>query len=168
MTATDFNDSCEKLSSGKIVFIITSKQVGDAAEYLVAGMLGISGVPATKMLDNQPGFDLIALPTDGRKPQRVSVKCRSQSNAYAGAPYLCSDEFEWLAFVYLLKGGGYRCWLIPRDVCDASFKPSKVKGKEMLNLHANQIIHQFARFERNFVLADNPVEPPVLRPAPCA
>lgn len=85
-----------------IVTEITHKQIGDAAENLIAALLGLAGVPTTKMLDNQPGFDLIALPTDGRPPQRVSVKCRSQANAYAGAPYPPSDAFDWLAFVYLL------------------------------------------------------------------
>jgi len=140
-----------------IITTITSKQVGDAAEYLVAGLLGLAGVPTTKMLDNQPGFDLIALPIDGRPPQRVSVKCRSQSNAYAGAPYLPGDTFDWLAFVYLLDGGGYRCWLIPRVVCDAEFRKWNVKGKLMMNLHANRIIAKFARFESNFALHPDPV-----------
>jgi hypothetical protein len=135
---------------------ITRKQVGDAAEYLIAGLLGLSGVPTTKMLDNQPGFDLISLPRDGRKPQRVSVKCRSKSNAYAGAPYLPSDKFDWLAFVYLLRDGGYRCWLIPRKVCDAKFNRWNVKGELRMNCHANRIIREFARFENNFTLVSNP------------
>ena len=139
-----------------IVTQITRKQIGDAAEYLIAGLLGLAGVPTTKLLDNQPGFDLIALPTDGRPPQRVSVKCRSQSNAYAGAPYLPIDTFDWLAFVYLLNGGGYRCWLIPRQVCDAQFNKWNVKGKTMMNCHANRIIDNFGRFENNFTL--NPAD----------
>ncbi len=57
---------------------ITGKQIGDGGEYLVAGLLTLGGTPTTKMLDNQPGFDLIALPSDGRPPQRVSVKDRKK------------------------------------------------------------------------------------------
>ena len=49
--------------------------MGDAAEMLVAAELTLSGVPALKVPDNWPGYDVIAQPRN-KEPQRISVKCR--------------------------------------------------------------------------------------------
>jgi hypothetical protein len=35
---------------------------GDAAEHYVISMLGFNNVPASKMPDNWPGYDLVAQP----------------------------------------------------------------------------------------------------------
>lgn len=44
---------------------LTTKQRGDAAEHYVISMLGFNNIPASKMPDNWPGYDLVAqLPDD--------------------------------------------------------------------------------------------------------
>ncbi len=48
----------------------TSKQMGDACEMLVAAEVTLAGVPALKMPDNWPHYDVIAQPTVG-VPQRI-------------------------------------------------------------------------------------------------
>jgi hypothetical protein len=47
---------------------------GDAAEHYVISMLGFNSIPAAKMPDDWPGYDLVAQPPDGAQPLRVSVK----------------------------------------------------------------------------------------------
>ena len=41
---------------------LTTKQRGDAAEHYVISMLGFNGIPAAKMPDNWPGYDLVDAP----------------------------------------------------------------------------------------------------------
>jgi len=43
----------------------TPKQMGDSCEMLVAAELTLAGVPAMKMPDNWPGYDVIAQPKGG-------------------------------------------------------------------------------------------------------
>ncbi|TPJ53527.1 hypothetical protein FJ462_33180, partial [Mesorhizobium sp. B2-6-7] len=62
----------------------TSKQMGDAAEMIVAAELTLAGVPALKVPDNWPSYDVIAQPVDDA-PQRISVKARTFK---AGAAYV--------------------------------------------------------------------------------
>jgi hypothetical protein len=57
--------------------LYTSKQMGDACEMLVAAELTLAGVPAMKMPDNWPCYDVIAQPKNGGVPQRISVKSRT-------------------------------------------------------------------------------------------
>ena len=49
---------------------ITTKQVGDGGEYLVAGLLTLGGTPTTKMLENQRNFDTANMPA-GRNTSQV-------------------------------------------------------------------------------------------------
>jgi hypothetical protein len=51
----------------------TSKQMADACEILIAAELTLRGIPALKVPDLWPEYDVIAQPAD-REPQRVSVK----------------------------------------------------------------------------------------------
>ena len=55
----------------------TSKQMGDAGEMLVAAELTLAGVPAIKVPDNWPGYDVVAQPPGGERPVRISVKSRT-------------------------------------------------------------------------------------------
>src|SRR5208282_5993571 len=54
----------------------TSKQMGDACEMLVAGEVTLAGVPAFKMPDNWPHYDVIAQPKVG-VPQRIYARSRT-------------------------------------------------------------------------------------------
>jgi hypothetical protein len=86
---------------------------------LVAANLTLAGVPALKVPDNWPGYDVIAQPTDARGPQRISVKSRTfkpLGNAFV--TYDTADEFDWLAVVLLYPNGARRFYLLPRDVAD--------------------------------------------------
>ena len=81
---------------------MNTKQMGDACEMLVAGEMTLAGVPAIKMPDNWPGYDVIAQPKDGRAPQRISVKSRTfKRGGDTFVDYYAKDEFDWLAIVLL-------------------------------------------------------------------
>ena len=55
----------------------TTRQMGDACEMIVAAEMSLAGAPATKMPDGWPDYDVIAQPTSGGPPQRISVKSRT-------------------------------------------------------------------------------------------
>jgi hypothetical protein len=55
---------------------LTTKQRGDAAEHYVISMLGFNSIPAAKMPDNWPGYDLVAQRPNGAKSLRISVRFR--------------------------------------------------------------------------------------------
>ena len=101
----------------------TSKQMGDACEMLVAANLTLAGVPALKVPDNWPDYDVVAQRTDGSEPLRISVKSRtfkSVGNAYI--TYNTKDTFDWLAVVLLYPDNKRRFYLLPRAVADAIAK----------------------------------------------
>jgi hypothetical protein len=77
-----------------------NKQKGDACEMLVAAELTLAGVPALRVPDLWPGYDVIAHPPD-RASQRVSVKSRTAGNVrFVGFdPATC----DWLAIVLFLS-----------------------------------------------------------------
>ena len=76
--------------------------MGDACEMLVAARLTLAGIPATKMPDGWPGYDVIAQPKGGGFPQRISVKSRTFRRGYDKfVGYDSRDEFDWLANVLL-------------------------------------------------------------------
>src|SRR5439155_12160624 len=80
----------------------TSKQMGDACEMLVAAEMTLAGVPAMKMADNWPCYDVIAQPQHGGPPQRISVKSRTFKRG--GDTFVVYDyrhPFDWLAIVLL-------------------------------------------------------------------
>jgi hypothetical protein len=130
---------------------ITTKQTGDGGEYLVAGLLTLGGTPTTKMLDNQPGFDLIALPTDGRPPQRVSVKTASR-DVWMG--YKPEDVFDWLAIVLVDASAGHRVFVVPRAVADERQSRSRPSSKWDMGRFCwrRNVPKLYAEFENNFTL----------------
>jgi hypothetical protein len=88
----------------------TSKQMGDSCEMLVAAELTLAGVPAMKMPDNWPCYDVIAQPRDGGPAQRISVKSRTfKRGGDTFVVYDARDQFDWLAIV-LLPGADTR-WI---------------------------------------------------------
>lgn len=110
----------------------TSKQMGDACEMLVAAELTLAGMPAMKVPDNWPCYDVIAQPPNGGQPQRISV--RSRTFKRGGGTYVSydvRDEFDWLAIV-LLAGAGVderRIYIVPRSVADAKARRDKPTSK---------------------------------------
>ena len=77
----------------------TRKQMSDACEMLVAAELTLAGMPALKMPDNWPGYDVIAQPVGTAMPQRISVKSRTFKPGPAYVDYKEGDSFDWLAIV---------------------------------------------------------------------
>jgi hypothetical protein len=53
---------------------VTSRQLWQAAEHHVIAQLGFQNIPATKMPDNWPDYDLIAQRLTDERPLRNSVK----------------------------------------------------------------------------------------------
>jgi hypothetical protein len=135
----------------------TSKQMGDACEMLVAAELTLAGVPALKVPDNWPGYDVIAQPA-GAPPQRISVKSRTFKRGATFVSYWEKDAFDWLAIV-LLPGGGEtrrRIFVVPRSVADAAARRNRptAKNADERYWRQDQVPILFARYENNFSLAD--------------
>ncbi|MCC3245436.1 hypothetical protein LG047_08895 [Methylocystis sp. WRRC1] len=136
--------------------LYTSKQMGDAAEMLIAAELTLAGIPALKVPDNWPGYDVIAQPPRCG-PVRISVKSRTFKRGADFVVYLESDIFDWLAVVLLHCEGERqrRFFLIPRAVADAQARRNKPTAKTALERYwrIDEFAELFAAFEDNFELA---------------
>lgn len=135
----------------------TSKQMGDACEMLVAGELTLAGIPALKVPDNWPDYDVIAQPRDGSVPQRISVKSRTfKRGGDTFVTYNADDQFEWLAVV-LLPGDGLKSrgtFIIPRKVADAKSRHDSPTAKTNERYwRQDETAVKFAKYKDNFGLS---------------
>jgi hypothetical protein len=134
----------------------TSKQMGDACEMLIAAQLTLAGIPAVKMPDNWPGYDVIAQPKGGGTPQRISVKSRTFKRGYDKFVGCDSrDEFDWLA-IELLPGEDQavsRFFLAPKVVADGRALRPRSRFPEDLYWRLDKIAEVLAEFEGNFNLS---------------
>jgi hypothetical protein len=134
---------------------LTRKQFGDAGEFYVLSELSFAGIPAQKMPDNWPGYDLIAQPV-GCLPQRINVKTVTWSeNPGRFIIYKKSDDFEWFAVVLVdCPEHKRRVFLIPRSALDAK----AMHGRETSKVYdesavlCRRVPAQFAEYENNFEL----------------
>ena len=133
----------------------TSKQMGGACEMLMAAELTLAGIPALKVPDNWPGYDVIAQPSRA-DIQRISVKSRTFKRGAAFVEYNCNDTFDWLAIV-LLPGDqelNRRIFIIPRELADRTAinnRPeTKYPDQRYWSIQAIPI--KFKLFENNFKL----------------
>lgn len=134
----------------------TKKQMGDACEMLVAVELTLAGVPALKVPDLWPGYDVIAQPPS-QNPQRISVKSRTFKDGAAFITYQSDDEFDWLAIVILEPGK--RCiYIIPRKLCDDTARRNAPSTKTANNRYwrINEIHKRFSAYKDNFSLQTDP------------
>lgn len=135
---------------------LTTKQRGDAAEHYVISMLGFNNIPASKMPDNWPGYDLVAQLPDDTKPLRVSVKFRTYSDgpgAYIG--YEPVEQFDFIALV-LKYPDRLRTWILPRAVANATaLNPGGSKSGKFTKREwqVKSIAKRFPAYENNFRLA---------------
>jgi hypothetical protein len=147
----------------------TNKQMGDACEMLIAAELTLAGVPALKVPDLWPAYDVIAQPRDDRPTQRVSVKSRTFKRGPAYVDYDLSDEFDWLAIVLLpnVAQNARRIFIIPRDVADANARHDKPTAKTATDTYwrIDEVAKLFANFEGNFSLQHSP-SPTASQPSP--
>ena len=133
----------------------TNKQMGDACEMLVAAELTLAGIPALKVPDGWPGYDVIAQPP-GTDPQRISVKSRTFASGAAYVEYAQTDIFDWLAIVLLpsTTESRRRVFIIPRDEADAKARRNNPTTKHAKARYwtITEVPKLFAAFEGNFSL----------------
>jgi hypothetical protein len=136
---------------------LTTKQRGDAAEHYVISMLGFNGIPAAKMPDNWPGYDLVAQPPDGAQPLRISVKFRTFSGDTTTTyfSYQPTDRFDFIAPVLKQPTGlSVRTWIVPRAVADATTYNPNPKGKTTERWWTLKTLEaRCSAFENNFGVA---------------
>jgi len=136
----------------------TSKQMGDACEMLVAAEMTLAGVPAIKVPDNWPGYDVIAQPQGDCAPQRISVKSRTfKRGGDTFVVYKVTDHFDWLAIV-LLPGEGVpdrRIYIVPRAFADANARRDKPTSKTAAERYWRQdeVPTLLAAFKNNYRLS---------------
>src|SRR5262249_40647538 len=109
----------DKEIAGMSERLYTTKQMGDACEMLVAAELTLAGVPALKVPDNWPDYDVVAQPPGGSL-QRISVKSRTFAKSGNFVGYNNSDQFDWLAIVILPSEGceTRRIFIVPRGIAE--------------------------------------------------
>jgi len=134
----------------------TSKQMGDACEMLIAAELTLAGIPALKVPDNWPGYDVVAQRKGGGPPLRISVKSRTYKRGAAFVSFFVEDPFEWLAIVLL--GNDHeqkrRLFLIPAEVAKREARRNKPTAKNANERYwrIDEVAERFSRFENNFKL----------------
>lgn len=135
----------------------TSKQMGDACEMLVAAELTLAGIPALKVPDNWPHYDVLAQPI-GREPQRISVKSRTFKRGPAFVDYKSTDQFDWLAIVILsdAASAARTIYLVPREVADSMARQDKPTSKTALLRYyrIDEVDRLFGAYREKFALDD--------------
>ena len=141
----------------------TRKQMGDACEMLVAAELTLAGLPALKVPDNWPHYDVIAQPPNGN-PVRISVKSRTFKKGSAFVEYQATDEFDWLAIVLLPSGEEKqrRVFMIPKELADQKARRNRPDAKFSKERYwrIDEVSKIFSNFENNFGLdSDGQAQP---------
>lgn len=141
--------------------LYTTKQMGDACEMLVAAELTLAGIPALKVPDNWPGYDVIAQPID-RPLQRISVKSRTFKRGSNFVDYWSPDQFDWLAIV-LLPGGELlerQIFLVPRALADELARRDKPQSKsaDQRYWRIDEVARVFTHYRNNFRLLTDGIE----------
>ena len=144
----------------------TSKQMGDACEMLLAAELTLAGIPALKVPDSWPHYDVIAQPL-GSLAQRISVKSRTFKRGAAFVEYNESDEFEWLAVVLLNGISGRAIYVIPRAEADRFARRDKPTSKtaKLRYYRIDEIERLFSAYRDNFALSYHHVSAECSQPA---
>ncbi|MDP9412516.1 MAG: hypothetical protein M3Q08_00095 [Pseudomonadota bacterium] len=146
----------------------TSKQMGDACEMLVAAELTLAGIPALKVPDNWPHYDVIAQPIS-LPAQRISVKSRTFKRGAAFVEYNDFDEFDWLAIVLLngTDGGSRSIYVIPRISADHQARQDKPTSKtaKLRYFRIDEVDRLFSGYRDNFTLSHKPAPMDLPRPA---
>lgn len=134
----------------------TSKQMGDACEMLVAAEMTLAGIPALKVPDNWPHYDVIAQPQTG-SAQRISVKSRTFKRGAAYVGYEADDQFDWLAVVILQAGDtlSRTIYVIPRIAADDDARRDRATSKTaaLRYFRIDEMDRLFGRYKDNFNLS---------------
>lgn len=140
-----------------VVRKFTSKQMGDACEMLVAAELTLAGIPALKVPDNWPHYDVIAQPL-ALPAQRISVKSRTYKRGAAFVEYREFDQFDWLAIVLLSAGdcSDRAIYVVPRTEADRFARQDKPTSKtaQIRYFRIDEVERLFSVYRNNFCLSD--------------
>ena len=135
----------------------TSKQMGDACEMLVAAELTLAGIPALKVPDNWPHYDVIAQPL-GAPAQRISVKSRTFKRGAAYVDYKAGDMFDWLAIVIISGEGGAlrQVYMVPKATADHHARRDKPTSRTANDRYfrIDEVERLFSAFSSNFTLGE--------------
>jgi hypothetical protein len=118
---------------------------------LVAAELTLAGIPAMKVPDNWPDYDVIAQPP-GEPPQRISVKSCGFRAGSANHIAIRGDRFDWLAIVLLDDGAETkrRLFIVPAKVAlERSYDASYRGGR---GVRVGRVPALFADYEGNVTL----------------
>ena len=131
--------------------------MGDSCEMLVAAEMTLAGMPAMKVPDNWPHYDVVAQPPDGGNAQRISVKGRTFKRGASFVSYNANDKFDWLAIV-LLPGGELPqrpFFIIPREVADRLARKDKETSRTRHQRYwrLDEVADNLARYANNFCLS---------------
>jgi hypothetical protein len=93
---------------------LTTKQFGDACEYAVLAELSFAGLPATKMPDGWPGYDLMV---GGRTDSRISVKGMRYIDKPGANKFwrFHPDGWDWLAVTRFNADQTRTIYIAPRE-----------------------------------------------------
>jgi hypothetical protein len=134
----------------------TKKQMGDACEMLIAAELTLAGIPALKVPDNWPGYDVVAQPEGDAEPLRISVKSRTYKTGANFVGFSVHDPFDWLAIVLLNCGVEQkrRVFLIPAELAHRKARRNAPHTKSANARYWSlvEVPKLFLQFENNFNL----------------
>lgn len=149
------NPALEPASSAFAARRFTSKQMGDACEMLVAAELTLAGIPALKVPDNWPHYDVIAQPL-GEPAQRISVKSRTFKRGAAFVDYKAEDLFDWLAIVLLSSEDARerQIYVIPKEMADRHARRDKPTSRtaSLRYYRIDEVERLFGSCRDNFAL----------------
>ncbi len=135
----------------------TTKQMGDACEMLVAAELTLAGIPAMKVPDCWPGYDVVAQFPEKQSLQKISVKsCTFKKGSDAFVGYSSTDDFDWLAIVIVSVGEDKKreIFIIPRNVAEEKARSYDTeKMRDVREYRIDEIIQKFSAYENNFQLS---------------
>ena len=115
---------------------------------LVAAELTLAGVPALKVPDNWPGYDVVAQRFSG-ETLKISVKSRTWKEGSAYVRFGALDMFDWLAIV-ILHPTMRRIFVAPKQVALDRLKVTNAEGRR--DMRVDKVALTFAEYENNFAL----------------
>ena len=128
----------------------TSQQFGNACEHYVISRLGFANVPAQKMPDGWPGYDVVAQPSVRRPLSRISVKGRRSPWVHKVWRMNLDGAWDWLALV-LVEKNTTRCWVIPHAAAKKLAR-SRATGRTRYAISLPRLESLGAKWEDNFSL----------------
>ena len=132
--------------------------MGDACEMLIAAEMTFEGVPAQRVTENWPGYDVIAQPING-PPQRISVKSRTPGPRHSRLGF-DPETCDWLAIVLILQNRERRCFVLSSNVAKKHASKQARKGKPYaLSFAKLQKQPELLRYKDNFKLDPDPPFP---------